>query len=303
MERIDLFTTIEITDFRGFRQLKLEGLQRVNLVVGLNNAGKTGLLEAVVLACDPNKWPALPGLLRSTSGNPGSRFLRWLVRDGATGEAEVCVASGGRRVVVKIGRDTHQGVAIADTKGWGACQVISVQMRKPEELVHVYARAARLQSGEEQIQALLHAVDGRVKKVRVDVGDDGSHLLVDLGLSEMIPLSQAGQGLNRLVAILSEIIGEKPQVCLLDEVENGLHYSVYEEVWTGIAEAATLMNVQVIATTHSRECLEAAHRAFSRRDPYDLSVVQLFRVEGGPQGRVLDKKLIAAALAGDIDLR
>lgn len=298
-----MFTSLEITDFRGFRHLKLEGLQRVNLVVGLNNAGKTGLLEAVLLACDPKRLPTLPGLLRSTSGNPSQRFFRWLVRDGASGQAEIALASANRRAVIKMGRHAHHGVSKLDGEGWGACQVISVQMLKPEDIVHIYARAARLQKGEEQIQALLHAVDGRVKKVRVDVGDDGSHVLVDLGLSEMIPLSQAGQGLNRLLVILSEIIGEKPQVCLLDEVENGLHHSAYEDVWAGIAEAAALMDVQVIATTHSRECLEAAHRAFSRREPYDLSVVQLFRVDDGPQGRVLDKKLIAAALAGDTDLR
>lgn len=135
------------------------------------------------------------------------------------------------------------------------------------------------------------------------VEPDGSHILVDLGLSEMIPLSQAGQGLYRLLVVLSELIGETPDVCLLDEIENGLHYSAYEDVWAGLAQATDEMGVQLIATTHSRECLEAAHRAFSARPTYDLSVVQLFRIESGIEGRVLDDKMVAAALAGDIDLR
>ena len=43
--------------------------------------------------------------------------------------------------------------------------------------------------------------------------------------------------------------------------------------------------------------------AFSKREEYDFSIVQLFRVEGAVQGRVLDREHIEAAMAGEIDLR
>jgi AAA15 family ATPase/GTPase len=112
-----------------------------------------------------------------------------------------------------------------------------------------------------------------------------------------------GQGVQRLVAIFSEVIGDKPGVALVDEIENGVHHAVHETVWAGLAAMAEKLEVQVFATTHSEECLEAAHRAFAKRPNYDFSVIRLFRVESGPQGRVLDRKHIEAALAGDIDLR
>lgn len=127
--------------------------------------------------------------------------------------------------------------------------------------------------------------------------------MVDLGLSEMLPVSQVGQGIYRLIAILSELIGEKPDVCIIDEIENGIHHSMLKQVWTGLAVAAQSLDVQVFATTHSQECIEAAHEAFSKRDSYDFRIVQLFRVEGAVQGRVLDQELIEAALSGRIDLR
>jgi AAA domain, putative AbiEii toxin, Type IV TA system len=41
----------EITHFRGFDHVRLENLRRVNILVGDNGSGKTGLLEALFLAC------------------------------------------------------------------------------------------------------------------------------------------------------------------------------------------------------------------------------------------------------------
>lgn len=50
MRQIDEFT---IQRFRGLRDLKLEELGQVNLLVGGNNTGKTSVLEALSIFCDP----------------------------------------------------------------------------------------------------------------------------------------------------------------------------------------------------------------------------------------------------------
>ena len=89
----------------------------------------------------------------------------------------------------------------------------------------------------------------------------------------------------------------------MDELENGIHHTCLTDVWNGIAEAAQLFNVQVFATTHSHECIEAAHAAFLSRPEYDFGIIQLFREAGEIQGRVLHQQHIAAAISGDIDLR
>ena len=51
-------------------------------------------------------------------------------------------------------------------------------------------------------------------------------------------------------------------VMLIDEVEDGLHYSVLADVWKTLDWLSREFNVQVLATTHSYECIAAAHSAF-----------------------------------------
>ncbi|BAQ62287.1 hypothetical protein GM3708_2693 [Geminocystis sp. NIES-3708] len=40
---------IQIKNFRCFEDTKIEGFQRVNLIGGKNNSGKTALLEAIYI--------------------------------------------------------------------------------------------------------------------------------------------------------------------------------------------------------------------------------------------------------------
>ncbi len=53
------FQSIDIAEYRGLSGLKLEGIGRINLFVGENNAGKTSVLEALALFSRPldiNNW-------------------------------------------------------------------------------------------------------------------------------------------------------------------------------------------------------------------------------------------------------
>ena len=44
-----MFERINVRNYRGFGDVTVGGLGRINLVAGRNNAGKTALLEAVWL--------------------------------------------------------------------------------------------------------------------------------------------------------------------------------------------------------------------------------------------------------------
>lgn len=63
MKKLPL-ANVGINGFRGLRFLKLEGLGRVNILVGDNNSGKTSVLEALSLMCqpfNPDEWLSMVG--------------------------------------------------------------------------------------------------------------------------------------------------------------------------------------------------------------------------------------------------
>lgn len=46
-----MIKSIDITGFKKFKHLKIDGFRRINLFVGINNVGKSSLLEAILGAC------------------------------------------------------------------------------------------------------------------------------------------------------------------------------------------------------------------------------------------------------------
>lgn len=70
-------------------------------------------------------------------------------------------------------------------------------------------------------------------------------------------LSSLGDGVNRYIAILCAIWASQDGVLLVDEIENGIHYSNYGKLWKLIFKAAEEANCQLFITSHSKECIEA----------------------------------------------
>jgi AAA15 family ATPase/GTPase len=126
---------------------------------------------------------------------------------------------------------------------------------------------------------------------------------VELNLPELIPITQLGQGFTRLFRFFSEMLLAEAQIALIDEIENGLHYSVLEEVWRGIAEIARKEDIQVFATTHSLECIQAAHKVFKESGPNDFALHRLQKIKGEIQVVTHDQEMIEVASESDLEIR
>jgi AAA15 family ATPase/GTPase len=92
-------------------------------------------------------------------------------------------------------------------------------------------------------------------------------------------------------------------IVLIDEIENGLHYSSQQHVWESIAHAAQQFNVQVFATTHSREMIEAAYRAFPDSDTFRYHRLDRDEASGEVRAVSYSPDLIEAALEMDFEVR
>lgn len=72
-----------------------------------------------------------------------------------------------------------------------------------------------------------------------------------------VPLQSMGDGMTRVLQLILNALKARNGFLLIDEFENGLHYSVQEQVWRLIFELASANNMQVFATTHSDDCVRA----------------------------------------------
>ena len=78
-----------------------------------------------------------------------------------------------------------------------------------------------------------------------------------------LPLRTFGDGVNRLFGVILSLCNARNGVLLVDEIENGLHYSVQTDIWRTIFRLANNLNVQVFATSHSWDCVSAFQQVAS----------------------------------------
>ncbi len=99
------------------------------------------------------------------------------------------------------------------------------------------------------------------------------------GLQRPMPLRSLGDGVNRLFSIALSMVNAKGGILLIDEFENGLHYSAQADVWRMIFELASRLDVQVFATTHSWDAVKGFQQAASE-SPQEGMLLRLVRWRG-----------------------
>jgi AAA15 family ATPase/GTPase len=96
-------------------------------------------------------------------------------------------------------------------------------------------------------------------------------------LSELIPLSSMGDGMNRILNLAIALVSTEKGILLVDEIETGLHYEAQLNMWRLVLKTAQDLDVQVFATTHSWDCIAAFKEALQELE--DQSVAKLFRLD------------------------
>ncbi|HWX19820.1 MAG TPA: ATP-binding protein [Candidatus Binatia bacterium] len=296
----------------------------MNLITGKNNTCKTGVLEGLDILLAPHQMDFLPKIFRNGAnlGDMRENYWKWLFHNRNTAQPVLISATGdefgGFSVAVFLGPGpTPAGyiprwsagplvIAVNDPASLlllSGVTALSVRPTEPQQDALDYDRVVLKSGGEARIEALLRKIEPRLRTIR-SISPLGAHLLyVDVGLKDKIPAAHLGQGFIRLLSIYAEIIASGKKVLLIDEFENGLHYSVLTEVWRGILNAVQQENVQVFATTHSYECIKAAHAAFSETAEYDFALHRLEEAKGEIQVTTFDKETLGAALGSNFEIR
>lgn len=141
------------------------------------------------------------------------------------------------------------------------------------------------------------------------------------GIREPVSLASLGDGVVRLfqIAIALEYAafrgGNVMQadatvenvfpLLLIDEVEVGIHHTLHAQLWRVIFHASRLLDVQVVATTHSLDCLRGFAAALAESEENDGLVIRLEKVEGEEQtgAVIIDREDLPIVVRDSIEVR
>jgi hypothetical protein len=128
---------------------------------------------------------------------------------------------------------------------------------------------------EHDVLDALHIIEPNVQRIEVLSESGGPSVYLDVGLDALVPLAVAGEGLVRLFSIIVELTASRKGVLLVDEIDNGLHYTVMPKLWRLLGALVEKHQVQVFATTHNDEMMRSALEAFAGTE----GTLGLFRID------------------------
>jgi len=183
--------------------------------------------------------------------------------------------------------------------------VLSTRAPNPVQDAENYNQVALLADGERRIEEIMREIEPRVRRLRYAKlpGTNSPLIFVDVGLSRAVPATQMGQAFNRILHIYTHVLANRATVLLIDEVENGIFSESMPKIWRGLLALCEREGIQIFATTHSRECVMAAHAAAEERGKDELSVQRLQVVKGNVEAVPLGEKHLEMAAEMGLEVR
>lgn len=126
----------------------------------------------------------------------------------------------------------------------------------------------------EKLNQILNQFDNNI--LEFDIIENRPQVFLN-NLQNFQDVIELGHGLKRYIAIISAILINKDGFLFLDEIENGIHYTNLDRLWQIILTISKQQNVQVFATTHSKECIESYARVAQKLEDNEITFIELGR--------------------------
>ena len=259
-----ILNSLEIRRFRAFDHLQIKHLGRVNLIVGKNNVGKSNLLEALQLYARTASAQTIISEVMETSKE---------IRQPSKEITCVLVPANGlnREKIIEL----WDGIALAGLEG----EVLNA------------------------LRFIAPGVEG-LKLVSTPTYNGERDLVVNLASAdEPLPLHSLGNGIWRILGIALALMNAKEGILLIDEFENGLYYSAQPDLWRFIFRLARSLDVQVFATTHSWDCIEAFQKGAIEDHQEEGLLIRLESKKGEIGVTLYDERKLTIATCEHIEVR
>jgi AAA15 family ATPase/GTPase len=332
--------TVTIHQFRGLRDLELKDLGRINLLVGLNNSGKTSVLEALSVYCHPldiKVWLSTANQREQDIGVYRIRLLdaiKWLFTHNSASIVEpdkpiILISSTGLFSVKKLiasyeemeqislseesnirnisneeeieNEDTprvKKGIklkievfaddgyqlslfgeppaCITDFLLWEderfyrlpgkrepslKTSVVTPSSHRSEVGQFRLLSEATFQNFKADVIQLLKQMDNNISDIEILLPPESMSSRFNIYIQHkklgLAPVSTFGDGIRRLLHIALKLASVKGGILLIDELESTIHTEALQNSFQWLVKWCTEMDVQLFATTHSLEAVDA----------------------------------------------
>ena len=317
-----MLETVLIQNFKGFKNTLISPFRKVNLIIGGQNVGKTSVLEAAQIALGGRETT----VFRQNEGNDPNRFSASVMANPNL----TLYAKYSDQEFVLTRRDAIDAQVVAvsapgslhpqgqTSSSWGTSQrfankralkgpvprCIAIPLFLPPQmhLVTLFGQVI-LKRKKRELTELLRSVEPRLISLDAISPDGDQRVYAELeGVQQALPLTLMGHGFSRLVHLFSEMLVSDAQIALIDEVENGIHYSALPTLFRGIKTVAQERDVQSLITTHSWDCLRAACEVFEN-SPDLFQVIRLERHEDDVKAICIDGARMLRLMADEREVR
>ena len=299
--------SFEINNYKGLNTFKIDNLSQVNIISGRNNVGKTALLEAISLS----HFNKILDFIQELTSIFESRDLRLADINIFLQKINIILTINGEKKTIKykniddLSYDERQRVderyslyedflVLISSKSFSIIpffQIIEAKYLKKNErkfinsskptnidLTNLYSYIQDL-GKQDKFLKYLQIIDKNITRVEPQVrGEEQSFLRVTLEHpKQSLISSELGEGTNRFIEILCTLLSNSNGTVLIDEIENGIHYTKLYDIWKAIIEIVQKENIQLFVTTHDKESIEALIKASQDMNYNQVTSIKLFR--------------------------
>ena len=98
-----------------------------------------------------------------------------------------------------------------------------------------------------------------------DIAVIGKDIMVDVAINKLLPINILGDGIRKILSIILNINACKGGMLLIDEVDNGFHFTSMTSLWQAILSTASECNTQIFVSTHNIDSLKSLNTVLSKQ--------------------------------------
>jgi len=296
-EQEHFIKNIEIKNFKCFEDFKAEGFGRVNLIGGKNNVGKTAFMEACLLSdalskgganfhsalfTIENNRKAIKDMTESTVSKILQKNSPIQLSDASGNKVDLKFEDNN----IKLSITTHEKVMSFKDVGnpelyikllssfISSTSMNCNQLSVDDKLLNILYDGVKRNRKREELNTFINEFDNDLIEVDI-IGNDFK--IFSKSQNKWVSISDYGDGIKYYIAYLSGIWTYKNNIIFIDEIENGIHYTNLDKLWEIILTISKQQNVQVFATTHSKECIESYARVAKKLKDEEIGFIELGR--------------------------